>query len=74
MSVSIIRLSEMRVRARGCGRYMDSMIGTWKEIVLQRKKRLRMKSKMALVDNGTEENVDDVDEGRSSQMKGHSTF
>ena len=51
---------------------MDSMIGTWKEIVSQRKKRLRMKSKMALVDNGTGENVDDIDEGRSSQMKGDS--
>ena len=39
----------------------------------QRKKRLRMKSKMVPFHNGMEENVDDIDEGCSSQMKGDST-
>ena len=49
-------LSEIRECGRRCAWYMDSLIETWKEIVSQRRKRLLMKSTMALVDNGTEEN------------------
>ena len=43
-----------------------------REMVSQRKKRLRIKSETT-VDNGTEENVNEINDDRSSQMKGYST-